>query len=221
MLEGEKVKLAMTTWGWEQQAKVSLLRAHDFLFGGVNRVDTQFQKVLFESPCFRLSLPEKDYFRLLNFHYELLVTVVGAHKENVASIRQGRRRNIRDDSVSWRGCIRLSWWTYLDGLVELHSGTKRIKSNWCYLSQALMLRLYVTGFCPAHLSPERAYTALNFLLEYLTLFLFFVILWVLRSIGTCFVIEFRRISFRASIWVNILRITTVDKAEIAVIETLH
>ena len=72
-------------------------------------MDTQFQEILFESPGFRLMLPEEDYFRLLYFHYELLVTVVGAHEKYVASIRHGRRRNVRDYGVVCLRCVWLSW----------------------------------------------------------------------------------------------------------------
>ena len=72
-------------------------------------MDTQFQEILFESPGFRLMLPEEDYFRLLYFHYELLVTVIGAHEKNAASIGQGRGRYVRDYCIICLRCVRFSW----------------------------------------------------------------------------------------------------------------
>ena len=72
-------------------------------------MDSQFQDVRFDSPCFILSLLEEHHFRLVYFHCELLVTVVGAHEENVASIRQGIRRNVYYYSVVCLRCIRFSW----------------------------------------------------------------------------------------------------------------
>ena len=209
MLKCEEVKFAMTARRWEKQTKVPLLRTHNFPLGSVDWMDTQFQEVLFECPGFRLSLPVEDYFRLLNLHYELLVTVVGAHEENAAPIRQGRWWNVRDYSVVCLGCIWLSWWTYLDSLVELHGGTKRIKSNRSTLSQVFMLWLETLSIRGAHLSRESVHSAFDLLLGFYTLFLFLAILSVLRCIGPSFVIEFWRIALW-TVRVYILGIVTID-----------
>ena len=79
-----------------------------------------------------------------------------------------------------------------------------------------MLLLNTRSFRHVHLSRERAHITFDLLLCYFTLFLFFAILSVLRCVGSCFRVEFWRTTL-ASVWVLVLRILTVDQAEIEVV----